>query len=142
MSDLVARLRRLSFHAKHLADNENLHALYVDAFQRCEQNEFEAANEIERLTAEHDALRRTLALIMEGLEGTCMTCVPIGVRNQQLQQDIKTLQSMDETMKLRQQVAELRAERDALRRTLARMYMDPNAFATAKGWDCFERETE
>jgi hypothetical protein len=84
MSDLVARLRRLSFHAKHLADNENLHALYVDAFQRCEQNEFEAANEIERLTA----------------------------------------------------------ERDALRRTLARMYMDPNAFATAKGWDCFERETE
>jgi uncharacterized protein involved in type VI secretion and phage assembly len=58
MSDLVARLRRLSFHAKHLADNENLHALYVDAFQRCEQNEFEAANEIERLTKERDEARR------------------------------------------------------------------------------------
>jgi hypothetical protein len=42
----------------------------------------------------------------------------------------------------RRREAELRAERDALRRTLARMYMDPNAFATAKGWDCFERETE
>lgn len=60
MTDLVARLRRLSFHAKHLADNENLHALYVDAFQRCEQNEFEAANEIERLTKERDEARREI----------------------------------------------------------------------------------
>jgi hypothetical protein len=40
-------------------------------------------------------------------------------------------------MELRQQMAELRAERDALRRTLARMYIDPNAFAASKGWDCF-----
>lgn len=64
MSDLVARLRRLSFHAKHLADNENLHALYVDAFQRCEQNEFEAADEIERLRAERDEARQRYCFAM------------------------------------------------------------------------------
>jgi hypothetical protein len=46
----------------------------------------------------------------------------------------------DETMQLRQQVMELRAERDALRRTLCRMFIDPNAFAAAKNWDCFEEE--
>jgi cell division protein FtsB len=98
--------------------------------------------EIEVVKKQLENLQSFVTRIMEGVEGTCMTCVPIGIRNQQLQQDIKTLQSTDETMQLRQQVAELRAERDALRRTLARMYMDPNAFATAKGWDCFERETE
>jgi len=38
---------------------------------------------------------------------------------------------------IRQEMAELRADRDALRRTLARMYIDPNAFAASKGWDCF-----
>ena len=41
------------------------------------------------------------------------------------------------TMQLRQQVEELRADRDALRRTLSRMYIDPNAFAASKGWNCF-----
>jgi len=38
---------------------------------------------------------------------------------------------------IRQEMAELRADRDALRRTLSRMYIDPNAFAASKGWDCF-----
>jgi len=120
-----------------------------DEWDRCTKLTREAAEEITSLRAglrialdQRDEAKSKLGRIMEGLEGCCMTCVPIGVRNQQLQQDIKTLQSTDETMQLRQQVAELRAERDALRRTLARMYMDPNAFATAKGWDCFERETE
>lgn len=46
----------------------------------------------------------------------------------------------DETMQLRQQVMELRAERDALRRTLCRMFIDPNAFAESKNWDCFKEE--
>jgi hypothetical protein len=51
-------------------------------------------------------------------------------------------QSNDDTMQLRQQVMELRAERDALRRTLCRMFIDPNAFAEAKGWDCFLEESK
>lgn len=46
----------------------------------------------------------------------------------------------DETMQLRQQVAELRAERDALRRTLSRMFIDPLAFAESKNWDCWKEE--
>lgn len=65
MNDLVSRLRRLAFHAKHLADTESLHALYREAFQRCEANETEAAAEIERirqqvayLRAERDEARR------------------------------------------------------------------------------------
>jgi len=49
---------------------------------------------------------------------------------------------LEHCMQLRQQVAELRAERDALRRTLCRMFIDPNAFAEAKGWDCFLEESK
>jgi hypothetical protein len=43
-------------------------------------------------------------------------------------------------MQLRQQVAELRAERDALRRTLCRMFIDPLAYAESQDWDCFAEE--
>lgn len=78
-------------------------------------------------------LQAKLGRIMEGLEGTCMTCEPVGVRNQQMEQYIA---------ELKQQIAELRAERDALRRTLCRMFIDPNAFAEAKGWDCFLEESK
>ena len=46
----------------------------------------------------------------------------------------------EEAAQIRQQMAELRADRDALRRTLSRMYIDPNAFADSKGWDCFVEE--
>ena len=74
-------------------------------------------------------LQAKLNRIMEGFEGTCMTCEPVGVRNQQMEQHIA---------ELKQQMAELRAERDALRRTLSRMYIDPSAFAESQGWDCFK----
>jgi len=47
-------------------------------------------------------------------------------------------QCTDDTMQLRQQVMELRAERDALRRTLSKMFIDPVAFAESKNWDCFK----
>ena len=43
----------------------------------------------------------------------------------------------NELAETRQRVMELRAERDALRRTLSRMYIDPSAFAESQGWDCF-----
>lgn len=47
--DIVARLRVLNHHAKKLAENESLHDLHRDAFTRCENLTWEAADEIERL---------------------------------------------------------------------------------------------
>jgi hypothetical protein len=49
---------------------------------------------------------------------------------------------IDETVieQIRQQMAELRAERDALRRTLSRMFIDPLAYAESQNWDCFVEE--
>ena len=92
---------------------------------RTERNNDEEAAQIRQ---EMSKLQAKLGRIMEGLEGSCMTCEPVGVRNQQMEQHIA---------ELKQQMAELRADRDALRRTLSRMYIDPNAFAASKGWDCF-----
>lgn len=56
--DIVARLRVLNHHAKKLAENESLHDLYRDAFTRCENLTWEAADEIERLRGERDEARR------------------------------------------------------------------------------------
>jgi hypothetical protein len=75
-------------------------------------------------------LQAKLDRIMEGLEGTCMTCEPVGVRNQQMTQHIKTLQ----------------AERDEARRevcawqgaTSAKSFRD---IAIVRGWDCFSDQT-
>jgi hypothetical protein len=75
-------------------------------------------------------LQAKLGRIMEGLEGTCMTCEPVGVRNQQMEQHIKTLQ----------------AERDEARRevcawqgaTSAKSFRD---IAIVRGWDCFSDQT-
>jgi len=48
----------------------------------------------------------------------------------------------NELAEARQRVMELRAERDALRRTLSRMYIDPSAFAESQGWDCFNEDSK
>ena len=48
----------------------------------------------------------------------------------------------NELAETRQRVMELRAERDALRRTLSRMYIDPSAFAESQGWDCFNEDSK
>jgi uncharacterized protein Yka (UPF0111/DUF47 family) len=43
---------------------------------------------------------------------------------------------------LRQQVADFRAERDALRRTLSRMFINPLAYAESQNWDCFKENSK
>ncbi len=58
--DIVTRLRVLNHHAKKLAENESLHDLYRDAFTRCENLTWEAADEIERLRKERDEARRSV----------------------------------------------------------------------------------
>ena len=47
--DIVARLRVLNHHAKKLAENESLDDLHREAFTRCENLTWEAADEIEHL---------------------------------------------------------------------------------------------
>lgn len=37
---------------------------------------------------------------------------------------------------------ELVADRDALRRSLCRKFIDPNAFAEAQGWNCFNEDNK
>lgn len=51
-TDIVTRLRVLNHHAKKLAENESLHQLHREAFTRCEDLTWQAANEIERLRKE------------------------------------------------------------------------------------------
>jgi DNA repair ATPase RecN len=76
--------------------------------------------------AQRDEAKSKLGRIMEGLEGTCMTCEPVGVRNQQMEQHIKKLQ----------------AERDEARREVCAWQAGDSGksfrqIATVRGWDCF-----
>ena len=78
-------------------------------------------------TNELSQLRDKLARIMEGLEGCCMTCEPVGMRNQQMEREIATL----------------KAERDEARRWFCRhvelpLGGDGTRVAQGHGWDCFE----
>jgi len=76
-------------------------------------------------------LQAKLDRIMEGLEGTCMTCEPVGIRNQQMQLDIATLM----------------AQRNVARREVCRSRASciqgksPLHIAEALGWDCFSDQT-
>lgn len=78
-------------------------------------------------TDELSRLRDKVARIMEGLEGCCMTCEPVGVRNRQMEREIATLKS----------------ERDEARREVCLWQgLDtgntPRDTAMVRGWDCFE----
>lgn len=66
MDDLVNRLRVLNHHAKKLAENESLHELYREAFTRCEDLTWEAANEIRHLRQERDQARRMFCVHASG----------------------------------------------------------------------------
>ena len=58
--DIVDRLRVLNHHAKKLAENESLHDLHREAFTRCEDLTWEAADEIERLRERVRDLQRRI----------------------------------------------------------------------------------
>jgi hypothetical protein len=79
-------------------------------------------------------LQAKLGRIMEGLEGACMTCEPVGVRNQQMEQHIA---------ELKQQIKKLRSERNLARREVCNSRASciqgksPLDIAEALGWDCF-----
>jgi prefoldin subunit 5 len=86
-------------------------------------------SDIEQLQQQMAELQAKLNRIMEGFEGTCMTCEPVGVRNQQMEQHIKKLQ----------------AERDEARReacghgeTIGGAMLE----ADLRGWDCFKENSK
>lgn len=72
----VERIRRL----EHRCDMEAAHLSEMKA-------------QVRQLIAERDAAREKIAKIMAGLEGCCMTCEPVGVRNQQMEREIATLKA-------------------------------------------------
>jgi len=75
--------------------------------------------------AQRDEAKSKIERIMEGLEGCCMTCEPVGVRNQQMQRDIKTLQD----------------QRDAARREVSKLMggsAEQHWYANRRGWDCYK----
>ena len=79
--------------------------------------------------SQRDEAKSKIERIMEGLEGTCMTCEPVGVRNQQMEQHIKTLQ----------------AERDEARREVSKLMggsAEQHWYANRRGWDCFKQQSK
>jgi hypothetical protein len=77
-------------------------------------------------------LRAKLDRIMEGFEGTCMTCEPVGSRNQQLEEMLKVMQ---------EQVEHYVQERDEARREVSKLMggsAEQHWYANRRGWDCFK----
>jgi hypothetical protein len=97
----------------------------------------ELKEQVRTIALERDAAREKVARIMAGLEGCCMTCEPVGMRNQQMERDIETLKD----------------QRDEARRDLCMEWVwrgrnyrlqnghkfKPSAkdWATISNWDCF-----
>ena len=96
--------------------------------------------QVRAIALERDAARERIARIVAGLEGCCMTCEPVGVKNQQME-------GMLEVMC--EQVEHYVSERDEARREVCRIQEQvPNKemdnattlaedYAKLRGWDCF-----
>lgn len=125
-TDILTRLRVLSHHAKKIAENESLHNLHREAFTRCEDLTWQAANEIKRLRAERDEARHGEAVASATLQGWI------------------------------EERTTLRAERDEARRCACATALPSNykewesqqidaamqLIAQQQGWDCFKEETK
>lgn len=89
--------------------------------------------QVRAIALERDAARERIARIVAGLEGCCMTCEPVGVKNQQME-------GMLEVM--REQVEHYVSERDEARREVCALEADTaedqREFARQRGWDCFK----
>ena len=106
---------------------------------------------VHTLTLERDAAREKIARIMSGLEGCCMTCEPVGVRNQQMERDIADLKvcvnaSADQVRAQHAELETLKAERDEARRWFCQhvelpLGGDGTRVAQGHGWDCFKENT-
>jgi predicted RNase H-like nuclease (RuvC/YqgF family) len=72
---------------------------------------------------------------MSGLEGTCMTCEPVGHRNRNMESDLQELKAI---------IERLTAERDEARREVCEWehHWDKTSseqyYADKRRWDCFK----
>jgi len=97
------------------------------------QKAIEAAFALREAKRERDEAQAKYERIFKGLEGSCMSCEPVGVLNQQMEQQIKTLI----------------AERDEARREVCQRdstsyphdMKEVYEIADSRGWDCFKEET-
>jgi hypothetical protein len=133
MTDIVERLR-LKWHSMgDMANAEREEAAYAIICLRNEcAREVAHTQEILRALlaealAQRDEAKSKVERIMSGLEGCCMTCEPVGVRNQQMVQDIKTLQ--DQRDEARREVCAWQGA------TSGKSFKDT---ASVRGWDCFK----
>ena len=146
------------------ATDETSHVTIPATHSEC-ANPVEAAlwRALREARRERDQDREKIERIMDGLEGCCMTCEPVGARNQQMQRDIED--GIEEITKLRRrcdveashiaelkdQIRSLRAllavaleQRDEARREVCWRYTSTlssqHLFAKDRGWDCFRQE--
>jgi septal ring factor EnvC (AmiA/AmiB activator) len=99
----------------------------------------EAADEIERLREERDEAQAKYERIFKGLEGSCMSCEPVGVRNQQMEQHIKKLQA--ERDEARRSVCEMSLQLGQVFRRIGGKNVEvttPEGCAEIMRWDCFK----
>ncbi|NBR26763.1 MAG: hypothetical protein EBU08_23905 [Micrococcales bacterium] len=120
----------------YLPEGARLNAA-ADAIERTEtllreqtQKAIEAAFALREAKRERDEAQAKYERIFKGLEGSCMSCEPVGVLNQKMEQQIKTLI----------------AERDEARREVCAWQSGNTGdtfqnTATIRGWDCFKENT-
>jgi len=97
------------------------------------QKAIEAAFALREAKRERDEAQAKYERIFKGLEGSCMSCEPVGVLNQQMEQQIKTLI----------------AERDEARREVCQRgstsyphdMKEVYEIADSRGWDCYKENT-
>ena len=82
--------------------------------------------------AQRDEAKSKIERIMEGLEGCCMTCEPVGIRNQQMERDIKTLQ--DQRDEARREVCKCNST------SYPHDMKEAYEIAELRGWHCFKDE--
>jgi hypothetical protein len=97
------------------------------------QKAIEAEFALREAKRERDEAQAKYERIFKGLEGSCMSCEPVGVLNQQMEQQIKTLI----------------AERDEARREVCQRgstsyphdMKEVYEIADSRGWNCFKENT-
>jgi septation ring formation regulator EzrA len=91
------------------------------------------------LTRERDEAQAKYERIFKGLEGSCMSCEPVGVRNQQMEQHIKKLQA--ERDEARRSVCEMSLQLGQVFRRIGGKNVEvttPEGCAEIMRWDCFK----
>jgi hypothetical protein len=112
----------------------------ADAIERTEtllreqtQKAIEAAFALREAKRERDEAQAKYERIFKGLEGSCMSCEPVGVLNQQMEQQIKTL--IAERDEARREVCQCRST--SYPHDMKEVY----EIADSRGWDCYKENT-